>query len=69
MVEELLDDTKLIPVPRLLADQVRLVTRRLGTNVSIFTKTALEQALRAEQLNSDLEEAVDMYHMNLVQRG
>jgi len=69
MVEELLDDTKLIPVPRLLADQVRLVTRRLGTNVSSFTKIALEQALRAEQLNSGLEEAVDLYHMNLVQRG
>ena len=69
MVEELLDDNKLIPVPRLLADQVRLVTGRLGTNISSFTKIALEQALRAEQLNSDLEEAVDMYHMNLVQRG
>ena len=69
MVEELLDDTKLIPVPRLLADQVRLVTRSLGTNVSSFTKIALEQALRVEQLNSDLKEAVDMYHMNLVQRG
>jgi len=69
MVEELLDDNKLVPVPRLLADQVRLVTRRLGTNISNFTTIALEQALRAEQLNSDLEEAVDMYHMNLVQRG
>lgn len=69
MVEELLDDNKLIPVPRLLADQVRLVTRRLGTNVSSFATTALEQALRAERLNSDLEEAVDMYHMNIVQRG
>ena len=69
MVEELLDDKKLIPVPRPLADQLRLVTGRLGTNVSSFTANALKQALRAEQLGSGLKEAVDLYQMNKIQRG
>ena len=69
MVEELLDNKKLIPVPTSLADQLRIVTRRLGTNVSNFTTTSLEQALRAEQLGSDLKEAVDLYQMNEIQRG
>ena len=69
MVEELLDNKKLIPVPTSLADQLRIVTRRLGTNVSNFTTTSLEQALRADQLGSDLKEAVDLYQMNEIQRG
>lgn len=69
MVEELLDNKKLIPVPTSLADQLRIVTRRLGTNVSNFTTTSLEQALRVEQLGSDLKEAVDLYQMNEIQRG
>ena len=69
MVEELLDDKKLIPVPRPLADHLRLVTGRLGTNISNFATDALEQALRAEQLGSDLKETVDLYHMNQIQRG
>ncbi|MFC1804126.1 hypothetical protein ACFL0D_09225 [Thermoproteota archaeon] len=59
MVEELLDDKKLIPVPRPLADHLRLVTGRLGTNISNFTADALEQALRAEQLGSDLNKNVN----------
>ena len=69
MVEELLDNKKLIRVPTSLADQLRIVTRRLGTSVSNFTTTSLEQALRAEQLGSDLKEAVDLYQMNEIQRG
>jgi hypothetical protein len=69
MVEELLIDKKLIPVPKHLADQLRQVTIRVGTNISRFTADALEQALRAEQLGSDLKETVDLYQMNQIQRG
>ena len=69
MVEELLDDTKFIVVPRQLADQLRLVAMRLGTSVSGFSVEALTQALRIHEMGADLKEAVDIYHLSDVQRG
>jgi hypothetical protein len=69
MVEELLDDKKLIPVPKPLANQLYLVTGRLGTNVGSFATEALTQALRVLELGSDLKEAVDLFHMNQIHRG
>ena len=69
MVEELLDDTKFIVVPRQLADQLRLVAVRLGTSVSGFSVEALTQALRIHEMGADLKEAVDIYHLSDVQRG
>jgi hypothetical protein len=69
MVEELLDDTKFIVVPRQLADQLRLVAMRLGTSVSDFSVEALTQALRIHEMGADLKEAVDIYHLSDVQRG
>ena len=69
MVEELLDDTKFIVVPRHFANQIRLLANRLGMNVSDFAVEALTQAMRALELGSNIREAVDMYHLNNVQRG
>jgi hypothetical protein len=69
MVEELLDDTKFIVVPKLFANQIRLLTARLGVSVSDFAVEALTQAMRARELGSDLRDAVDMYHLSDVQRG
>ena len=69
MVEELLENKKLIAVPKPLANQIYLVTGRLGTNVPSFTTEALTQALRVEQLGSDLKTAVDLFHMNQIHRG
>jgi len=69
LVEELLDDTKFIVVPRQLADQLRLVTARLGTSVSDFSVEALNQALRVQEMGSNLKEAVDLYQISGVQRG
>jgi len=69
MVEKLLDDTKLIKVPKALAAQVKLVTGRIGTNVSEYTTDALSQALRIEDMDSNLEEAVDTFQMVQVHKG
>ncbi|MCJ7731917.1 hypothetical protein MUP51_06340, partial [Candidatus Bathyarchaeota archaeon] len=69
MVEELLDDTKLIPVSKPLANQLRLLAGRLGVNVSSITEEALEQVLRADELGSSLKDAVDILHMAQVHRG
>jgi len=69
MVEEFLDDTKFIIVPRQLADQLRALTARLGLSVSDFAVEALTQAMRAQELGSDLGEAVDLHRLSGVQRG
>lgn len=69
MVEKLLDDTKLIKVPKALAAQVRLVAGRLGTGLSDYATNALLQALRIEDMGSNLEEAVDTFQMVEVHRG
>ncbi len=69
MVEEFLDDTKFIIVPRQLANQLRALTARLGLSVSDFAVEALTQAMRAQELGSDLGEAVEMHRLNGVQRG
>jgi len=69
MVEEFLDDTKFIIVPRQLADQLRALTARLGQSVSDFAVEALTQAMRAQELGSDLGEAVDLHRLSGVQRG
>ena len=63
MVEELLDDTKLIKVPKALAAQLSLVARRIGTSVSGYSVDALSQALRIDDMGSNLEEAVDTYQL------
>jgi hypothetical protein len=69
LVEELLDDTKLIPVPKPLANQLRLLAGRMGVSVSSITTEALEQVLRADELNSSVKDAVDILHMAQVHKG
>jgi len=69
LVEELLDDTKLIPVPSELANQLRLLAGRMGVSVSSITTEALEQVLRADELESSVKDAVDILHMAQVHKG
>jgi len=69
MVESLLDDTKLIKIPKALAAQVKLVAGRLGTGMSEYATDALTQALRIEEMGSNLEKAVDTLQIVNVHRG
>ena len=69
MVEELLTDTKLIPIPKPLANQLRLLAGRLGVSVASLTEEALAQVLRADTLGSNVKDAVDILHMAQVHRG
>ena len=69
MVEELLDDRKFIMVPKNLADRLKLTAARLGTNVTDFSFEALTQALRMEEMDSNLKEAVDLFQLVSMQRG
>jgi hypothetical protein len=69
MVEELLTDTKLIPIPKPLVNQLRLLAGRLGVSVTSITEEALEQVLRADTLGSNVKDAVDFLQMAQVHRG
>ena len=69
MVEELLTDTKLIPIPKPLANQLRLLAGRLGVSVASLTEKAIEQVLRADTLGTNVKDAVDILHMAQVHRG
>lgn len=69
MVEKLLDDTKLIKVPKALAAQVKLVAGRLGSSVSDYATDALSQALRTDNMGTNLEKAVDTLQMVKVHTG
>lgn len=69
MVEKLLDDTKLIKVPKALAAQLKFTAIRLGTSVSDYAVDALSQALRIDDMGSNLEEAVDTFQMVNVHIG
>ena len=69
MVEEFLDDTKLIKVPKILATQLKLASGRLGTSVSDYATEALSQALRVDDMGSNLEYAVDMFELVNVHKG
>ena len=69
MVEELLDDKKLIPIPKPLSNQLKLLAGRMGVSVPSITEDALEQVLRVDELGSNLKDAVDLLHMAQVHRG
>ncbi len=69
MVEELLDDTKFVLIPKPLADRLRLVSTRLGCSVSDYASDSLTQALRIYEMGSTLEDAVDLFHLVSMQRG
>ena len=64
MVEELLTDTKLIPIPKPLANQLRLLAGRLGVSVASLTEKAIEQVLRADTLGTNVKDAVDILHID-----
>ncbi len=69
MVEELLDNTKLIKVPRALANQLKLVSGRLGTSVTDYASEALNQALRVDDMGANLTDAVDMLELVNIHKG
>lgn len=69
MVEELLDDKKFIVVPAEIANQLRIVSGRLGSSAVSYAEEVFTQAFRVDEMGSRLEEAVDTYRLVTVQRG
>ena len=69
MVEELLDDKKFIVVPAEIANQLRIVSGRLGSSAVSYAEEVFTQAFRVDEMGSNLEDAVDTYRLITVQRG
>jgi len=62
-------DTKLVVLPGRLVEQLREIAVRRGVSVSSFAAGALEQAVRAEEMEASLEEAVNVFGIYEVVRG
>ena len=69
MVEDLFDDMKLIPLPSSLAKALTRIANRKGSSVSVYATDIIAEAIRAEQLGTDLKDAVDLWKMVSVHKG
>ena len=69
MVTRSSKDTKLVVLPGRLVEQLREIAVRRGVSVSSFAAGALEQAVRAEEMQASLEETVNVFGIYEIVRG
>jgi len=63
------ENTKLIVLPSRLVEKLKDVAARHRVPLSSYTKLALEEALRADELGASLREVVDLYQLMQIQMG
>jgi len=63
------EDTKLLILPTHLVDRLRAIATRQGVSLSSFAAESLEQALRVDEMDASLSDAVDAYRLSEIQRG
>jgi len=63
------EDTKLLILPTQLVDRLRAIATQQGVSLSSFAADSLEQALRANEMDVGLSDAVDAYKLSEIQRG
>jgi hypothetical protein len=63
------EDTKLLILPTHLVDRLRAIATRQGVSLSSFAVDSLEQALRVDEMDASLSDAVDAYRLSEIQRG
>jgi len=63
------EDTKLLILPTHLVDRLRAIATRQGVSLSSFAADSLEQALRVDEMDASLSDAVDAYRLSEIQRG
>ena len=63
------EDTKLLILPTHLVDRLKAIATRQGISLSSFAADSLEQALRADDMDASLSDAVDAYRLSEIQRG
>jgi hypothetical protein len=63
------EDTKLLILPTHLVDRLKEIATRQGVSLSSFAAESLEQALRANEMDASLSDAVDAYRLSEIQRN
>ena len=63
------EDTKLLILPTHLVDRLKAIATRQGVSLSSFATDSLEQALKADEMDASLSDAVDAYRLSEIQRG
>jgi hypothetical protein len=63
------EDTKLLILPTHLVDRLKAIAARQGLSLSSFATDSLEQALRVDEMDASLSDAVDAYRLSEIQRG
>ena len=63
------EDTKLLILPTPLVDRLKAIATRQGVSLSSFAADSLEQALRVDEMDASLGDAVDAYRLSEIQRG
>jgi hypothetical protein len=63
------EDTKLLILPTHLVDRLKAIATRQGVSLSSFATESLEQALKADEMDASLGDAVDAYRLSEMQRG
>jgi len=63
------EDTKLLILPTHLVDRLKAIATRQGVSLSSFAADSLEQALKADEMDASLGDAVDAYRLSEMQRG
>jgi hypothetical protein len=69
LVESLFDNTKLIPIPDKLVDELTHIANRRGVSISVYAAEVFQEAMRAEALGADLKEAVDLWKLISVHKN
>lgn len=69
MRSQIPEDTKLLILPTHLVDRLRAIAIRQGVSLSSFAAESLEQALRVDEMDASLGDAVDAYRLSEIQRG
>ena len=62
-------DHKLIFLPEKLVERLNTIAVRKGVSLTSFAAEALEQSLRADEMGVTLDETVDTYRLQRIQRG
>jgi len=63
------ENTKLLILPTHLVDRLKVIATRQGVSLSSFATDSLEQALRVNEMDASLSDAVDAYRLSEIQRG
>jgi hypothetical protein len=69
LVENIFDNTKLIPVPDKVAEELTKIANRKGISVSVYATEVLMEAMRAETLGANLKHAVDLWRIVSVHKN